>query len=93
MLNSVLILLDPFYLAMALMVVSLGFSKAYIIPATGVFIGLFAETLAMKVTPGHIWGDSFALLLAAGLIQAILAYFIVGFWRARKKERLVRTAG
>ena len=87
MMSTALILLDPFFLMMALVAVSLGFSKAYIIPVTSVFIGLFAETLAMKVTPGQMWGDSFALLLAAGIIQSIVAYFVVGWWRKRKVNR------
>lgn len=86
MLSMVLLLLDPFFLLMATVAVTLGFSKAYIVPTTGVFVGIFAETLAMKVTPGHIWGESFALLLATGIIQAILAYFAVGWWRARKSR-------
>lgn len=84
MIGTLLILLDPFFMLMALVIVSLGFSKAYIIPVTSVFLGLFAETLAMKVTPGHGWGDSFAMLLAAGIIQTILAYFAVNWWRNRR---------
>ena len=87
MIGTLLILLDPFFVLMALVAVSLGFSKAYIIPVTSVFIGLFAETLAMKVTPGHIWGNSFAMLLAAGIIQTILAYFAVSWWRKRKSRQ------
>lgn len=87
MIGTLLILLDPFFVLMALVAVSLGFSKAYIIPVTSVFIGLFAETLAMKVAPGHNWGDSFATLLAAGIIQSILAYFAVSWWRKRKTSQ------
>ena len=62
MIGTLLLLLDPFFVLMALVAVSLGFSKAYIIPVTSVFVGLFAETLAMKVTPGHNWGDSFSII-------------------------------
>lgn len=87
MIGTLLILFDPFFVLMALVAVSLGFSKAYIIPVTSVFIGLFAETLAMKVTPGHSWGDSFAMLLAAGIIQTILAYFAVSWWRKRQSRQ------
>lgn len=90
MLSMVLLLLDPFFLLMAIVAVSLGFSKAYVVPATAVFIGLFAETLTMKVTPGHMWGESFALLLATGIIQAIIAYFAVGWWRNRKAEQALK---
>ena len=73
---------------MAMVAVSLGSGKNYIIPATGVFIGLFAETLTMKVTPGHQWGDSFPMLMAAGIIQAIIAYFVIRWWRGRKQAEL-----
>ena len=80
------IIFDPLFLLMAMIAVSLGSSKNYIIPVTGVFIGLFAETLTMKVTQGHQWGDSFPTLMAAGIIQAIMAYFVVRWWNNRKKQ-------
>ena len=85
--SIIAILLDPFFILIALIAVSLGYSKNYIIPITGVFIGLLAETLAMKVTQGHQWGDSFPILLATGIIQAISAYFMVGWWRNRKARQ------
>ena len=83
MMNVLAIIFDPLFLLIAMIAISLGGSKNYIIPVTGVFIGLFSETLTMKVTPGHQWGDSFPMLLAAGIIQAIMAYFVVRWWRNR----------
>lgn len=86
MLSILTILFDPLFLLMALVAVSLGSSKNYIIPLTGVFIGVFAETLATKVTPGQQWGDSFPTLMAAGIVQAIMAYFVVRWWKHRKQR-------
>ena len=77
---------DPLFLLVALVAVSLGFSKNYIIPLTAVFLGLLAETLAMKATPGHQWGESFPTMIASGIIQTIIAYFIVA-WRRKRKNR------
>ncbi len=84
MLSVLAILFDPLFLMIAIIAVSLGSSKHYVIPFTGVFIGLFAETLALKVTPGYQWGDSFPMYLAAGITQSIMAYFMVRWWCNRK---------
>ncbi|OED42828.1 hypothetical protein ACH42_11625 [Endozoicomonas sp. (ex Bugula neritina AB1)] len=86
MLSILAILFDPLFLLMAMVAVSLGSNKNYIIPVTGVFIGVFAETLAMKVSPGHLWGDSFPTFMAAGIVQAIMAYFVVHWWKSRKHQ-------
>lgn len=84
MTQSIVLLLDPFFLLVAVVAVSLGRSKNYIVPMTGIFVGLLAETLATKANPGHQWGDSILVFLASGIIQAIIAYFLVGQWYKHK---------
>ena len=77
-------LFDPFFLFVAVIAISLGYSKKYIVPLTALFIGLLAETLATEVNQARQWGESIHVFLGAGIIQAILAYFAVGCWRRRK---------
>ncbi|MGB1271307.1 MAG: hypothetical protein ACPG5T_04470 [Endozoicomonas sp.] len=84
MTQSIVLLLDPFFLLVAVVAVSLGRSKNYIVPLTGIFVSLLAETLATIANPGHQWGDSVLVFLASGIIQAIVAYFLVGQWRKHK---------
>lgn len=79
-----LTLFAPFFLLVAVVAISLGYSKKYIIPLTAVFIGLLAETMVTKANPGHQWGISIHVFLGAGIVQAVLAYFTVGYWRRRK---------
>ncbi|WP_419533156.1 hypothetical protein [Endozoicomonas sp.] len=77
-------LFDPFFLFVAVIGISLGYSKKYIVPLTALFIGLLAETLATEANQARQWGESIHVFLGAAIIQAILAYFAVGCWRRRK---------
>lgn len=77
-------LFDPFFLFVAVIAISLGYSKKYIIPLTALFIGLLAETLAAEASQFRQWGESILVFLGAGIIQAILGYFVVGYWRRKK---------
>ncbi|KEI70611.1 hypothetical protein [Endozoicomonas elysicola] len=77
-------LFDPFFLFVAVIAISLGYSKKYIIPLTALFVGLLAETLAAEANQFRQWGESVHVFLGAGIIQAILAYFAVGYWRRKK---------
>ncbi|WP_419833913.1 hypothetical protein [Endozoicomonas atrinae] len=60
---------DPFFLFVAVIAISLGYSKKYIVPLTALFIGLLAETLATEVNQARQWGESIHVFLGAGIIQ------------------------
>ena len=76
---------DPLTLIILLIIMAIFFTKKAIIPST-ILVALGVETLTAYVNITHNWGDKLIHGFIALLIQAFIAFYIVKFFKNRKKN-------
>ena len=76
---------DPIAFIILLAALAIFFTKKAIIPAA-IVVALGVETLTAQMNPTHSWGDKIIHGIIASLIQAFIAFYIVKFFKSRKKS-------